>query len=64
MFGWTENDVSKEEVSTLLLLIINRGLTIYEIYGVPSYGLQCGVKCLAVIGRNYPLSLVVQWLCT
>ena len=30
----------------LLLLVINRGLTIYEIYGVPSYGFPCGVKPL------------------
>ena len=53
--------VSKEEVATLLLLVINRGLTIYEIYGVPSYGLPRGVKHLAVIGPKYPLSLVARW---
>ena len=50
--------VSKEEVATLLLLIINRGITIYDIFGVPSYGLPRGVKRLAVIGPKYPLILV------
>ena len=49
---------NKEEVATILLLVINRGLTIYEIYGVPSYGFPRGVKRLAVIGPKYPLSLV------
>ena len=53
--------LSKEEVATLLLLVINRGLKIYEIYGVPSYGLPCGENCLAVIGPKYPLSLVARW---
>ena len=53
--------IPKEEVATLLLLVINCGLNIYEIYGVPSYGLPRGKKRLAVIGCKYPLSLVDQW---
>jgi hypothetical protein len=59
--GQVPDTIIKEEVATLLLLVINHGLTIYEIYGVPSYGLPRGMKRLAVIGPKYPLSLVAQW---
>ena len=57
--GQVPDTIIKEEVATLLLLVINHGLTIYEIYGVPSYGLPRGMKRLAVIGPKYPLRMVM-----
>ena len=46
------NAPTKEEVATLLLLVINRGLTIYEIYGVPSYGLPRGKNAWLSLGAS------------
>ena len=57
---WMIRVVYKEQVATLLLLVINRGLKNFEIYGVPSHGLPRGVKHLDVIGCKYHLSFAAQ----